>query len=35
MTCRGTRNRLSAYLDGGLDPATTRQVGAHLEACGV
>jgi hypothetical protein len=33
MTCRSVRPKLSSYLDGGLDTAEARGVGAHLEAC--
>jgi putative zinc finger protein/TonB-like protein len=33
MTCRGVRQRLSAYLDGELRPAEAGRVGLHLEAC--
>jgi len=37
MTCRATRNRLSAYRDGGLSGAESQAVEAHLfrcQACG-
>ena len=34
MTCRSLRPKLSSYLDGGLEPAEARGVGAHLEGCG-
>jgi hypothetical protein len=33
MTCRGVRNRLSAYMDGDLRPQEVGRIGAHLEAC--
>ena len=33
MTCRTLRSRLSTYLDGGLEPASARATGAHLETC--
>jgi anti-sigma factor RsiW len=33
MSCRATRDRLSAYLDGGLPAVETRSVADHLRAC--
>ena len=33
MTCRSIRSKLSAYIDGGLEPAAARATGAHLETC--
>jgi anti-sigma factor RsiW len=34
LTCYRTRQRLSAFLDGELDDATTRTTVAHLTSCG-
>jgi anti-sigma factor RsiW len=31
--CRDIVGLLADYLDGGLDPATTRRLQAHLEGC--
>jgi len=33
MTCVGVRNRLSAWMDGDLDPSAARGVSTHLSAC--
>jgi hypothetical protein len=33
MTCALVRNRLSDWIDGGLDPRTARGVEAHLASC--
>jgi len=33
MRCATTRRRLSAYLDGDLDPRHSQQVAVHLEGC--
>jgi len=33
MTCRGARNRLSAYRDGDLRPAEAGRVAAHIRSC--
>ena len=33
MTCRALRSKLSTYLDGGLEPGSSRAIFAHLETC--
>ena len=33
LTCHRTRQRISAYLDGALDPDTARSTAAHLDTC--
>ena len=33
MRCAWTRRRLSAYMDGELEPSTAQTVAGHLEAC--